>query len=152
MVLTREGAAVMIADIDLDNAGRTAAEVEADLRVSIDLASREALSKGITTVHDAGSPPSTIEVMKQLMREDLPAPVAPAMSRWGIFVRFTSCERPWTSLPRATERGWRSSRAAFERSTSPSTTKSRTLFGTSTPIAERPGIGAMMRTSGVASA
>lgn len=48
-------------------AGRTAAEVEADLRVSIDLASREALSRGITTVHDAGSPPSTIEVMKRVV-------------------------------------------------------------------------------------
>ena len=31
-------------------------------------------------------------------------------------------------------------------------TKSRTLFGTSTPMADRPGMGAMIRTSGVASA
>ena len=35
---------------------------------------------------------------------------------------------------------------------SPSITKSRTLFGTSTPMADLPGIGAMIRTSGVASA
>ena len=35
----------------------------------IELASREALSKGLTTVHDAGSPPSTIEVMKQVVDE-----------------------------------------------------------------------------------
>ena len=47
-------------------AGRTPAEVEADLRVQIELASREALAKGITTVTDAGSPPLTIEVMKKV--------------------------------------------------------------------------------------
>ena len=35
---------------------------------------------------------------------------------------------------------------------SPSITKSRCLFGTSMPIADLPGIGAMIRTSGVASA
>ena len=35
----------------------------------IELASREALSKGLTTVHDAGSPPSTIEVMKKVVDE-----------------------------------------------------------------------------------
>lgn len=50
-------------------AGRTAAEVEADLRVVIELASREALSKGITTVTDAGSPPLTIEVVKKVVDE-----------------------------------------------------------------------------------
>ena len=42
--------------------------------------------------------------------------------------------------------------AAFDRRMSPSITKSRCLFGTSMPIADFPGIGAMMRTSGVASA
>ena len=50
-------------------AGRTPAEVEADLRVQIELASREALAKGITTVTDAGSPPLTIEVMKKVVDE-----------------------------------------------------------------------------------
>ena len=52
-----------------DLATRTPAKVEADLRDVIDLASREALSKGLTSVHDAGSPPSTIEVMKKLVDE-----------------------------------------------------------------------------------
>ncbi len=90
--------------------------------------------------------------MNELMRLDLPAPVAPAISTWGMSARLTSCARPWTSLPSATASGCSSSSAVFERRMSPSITKSRTLFGTSTPIAERPGIGAMIRTSGVASA
>ncbi len=49
--------------------GRTPAEVEADLRTQIELASREALAKGLTTVTDAGSPPLTIEVMKKVVDE-----------------------------------------------------------------------------------
>jgi predicted amidohydrolase YtcJ len=52
-----------------DRATRTPAQIEADLRTVIELASREALSKGLTTVHDAGSPPSTIEVMKKVVDE-----------------------------------------------------------------------------------
>ena len=34
-----------------------------------ELASREALSKGLTTVSDAGSPPQTIDVMKKVVDE-----------------------------------------------------------------------------------
>jgi len=52
-----------------DRATRTPAQVDADLRQVIALASQEALSKGLTTVHDAGSPPSTIEVMKKVVDE-----------------------------------------------------------------------------------
>jgi hypothetical protein len=52
-----------------DLATRTPARVEADLREIIELASREALSKGLTTVHDAGSPPSTIDLMKKVVDE-----------------------------------------------------------------------------------
>jgi predicted amidohydrolase YtcJ len=52
-----------------DLATRPPAKVEADLREVIELASREALSKGLTSVHDAGSPPSTIEVMKKVVDE-----------------------------------------------------------------------------------
>jgi len=55
-------------------ADRTPAAVEADLRISIELASREALSKGLTTVTDAGSPPLTIEVMKRVV-DDRKLPV-----------------------------------------------------------------------------
>jgi predicted amidohydrolase YtcJ len=52
-----------------DRATRTAAQVEADLRTVIELASRESLSKGLTTVNDAGSPPQTIDVMKKVVDE-----------------------------------------------------------------------------------
>ena len=52
-----------------DLATRPPAKVEADLREVIDLASREALAKGLTTVHDAGSPASTIEVMRRVVDE-----------------------------------------------------------------------------------
>jgi predicted amidohydrolase YtcJ len=52
-----------------DLATRPPAKVEADLREVIELASREALAKGLTTVHDAGSPPATIEVIKKLVDE-----------------------------------------------------------------------------------
>ena len=52
-----------------DRATRTPGQVEADLREVIALASQEVLSKGLTSVHDAGSPPSTIEVMKKVVDE-----------------------------------------------------------------------------------
>jgi len=52
-----------------DLATRTPAKVEADLREVIDLAAREALAKGLTSVQDAGSPPPTIEVMKKVVDE-----------------------------------------------------------------------------------
>src|SRR6185295_4105435 len=52
-----------------DRATRTPAQVEADLRQVIELASRESLAKGMTTVSDAGSPPATIEVMKRVVDE-----------------------------------------------------------------------------------
>jgi len=52
-----------------DRATRTPAQVEADLRTVIELAARESLSKGLTTVADAGSPPLTIEVMKKVVDE-----------------------------------------------------------------------------------
>ena len=47
----------------------TPAQVEADLRQVIELASRESLAKGLTTVSDAGSPPATIDVMKRVVDE-----------------------------------------------------------------------------------
>jgi predicted amidohydrolase YtcJ len=52
-----------------DRSTRTSAQVESDLRTVIELASREALSKGLTTVADAGSPPLTIDVMKKVVDE-----------------------------------------------------------------------------------
>lgn len=68
--LFNERAQGLIGDaLSKSRAGRTAAEVEADLRTVIELASREALAKGVTTVTDAGSPPQTIEVVKKVVDE-----------------------------------------------------------------------------------
>src|SRR6185503_16026734 len=52
-----------------DRATRSAPQIEADLRSVIESASREALAKGLTSLQDAGSPPSTIEVMKRVVDE-----------------------------------------------------------------------------------
>lgn len=68
--LFNERAQSLIGDaLARDLARRTPAQVEADLREVIDLASRESLAKGLTTVNDAGSPPSTIVVMKKVVDE-----------------------------------------------------------------------------------
>jgi predicted amidohydrolase YtcJ len=52
-----------------DRARRTPAQIEAELRRQIELASEEALSKGLTTVNDAGSQPETIALMKTIVDE-----------------------------------------------------------------------------------
>jgi predicted amidohydrolase YtcJ len=68
--LFNERAQSLIADaLARDRATRTPAQVEADLRQVINLAAQESLSKGLTTVSDAGSPPATIEVMKKVVDE-----------------------------------------------------------------------------------
>ena len=88
-----------------------------------------------------------IDVISELMHDDLPAPVAPAMRTWGISARLASTGRPAMSRPRATSRGWVALAASAEVRMSPSRTSWRALFGTSTPMADRPGMGARMRTS-----
>ena len=87
------------------------------------------------------------EVMMQLMPLDLPAPVAPAMSRCGVVARLRNTERPAMSLPMATSSGWLAVFASAEVMMSPRLTSWRVWLGTSTPMAERPGMGARMRTS-----
>jgi len=68
--LFNERAQALIGDaLARDRATRTPAQVEADLRQVIELASREVLSKGLTSVSDAGSPPATIDVMKKVVDE-----------------------------------------------------------------------------------
>jgi predicted amidohydrolase YtcJ len=68
--LLNERAQSLVSDVlARDRARRTPAQVEADLREVIALASQEALSKGLTTVTDAGSPPATIDVMKKVVDE-----------------------------------------------------------------------------------
>ena len=51
------------------------------------------------------------------------------------------------SRPNPTSSGWRARRASSVERMSPSATSCRDAFGTSTPIALRPGMGARMRTS-----
>ncbi len=86
-------------------------------------------------------------MISELMQLDFPAPVAPAIRMWGISARLAMTARPAMSRPMATSRGWRASWASAEHRMSPSATSWRCLLGTSTPIAERPGMGARMRTS-----
>ena len=82
-----------------------------------------------------------------LMQLDLPAPVWPAMSTCGNVARFDITARPAMSRPIATSSGCVAFFVSSLARMSPSVTTGRALFGTSTPIALRPGIGARMRTS-----
>ena len=93
-----------------------------------------------------------IDVSIELRQLDLPAPVAPAMRTWGMAARFIMMDRPLMSRPIATSSGWVARRASSVRRMSPSATIWRRLLGTSTPMACLPGIGARIRTSGVAMA
>ena len=91
-----------------------------------------------------------IEAIMALMHDDLPAPVAPAMSRWGMVARSSITARPLMSRPTATSRGWRAFRASTEARMSPRATTSLSSLGTSMPMACRPGMGARIRTSAAA--
>ena len=93
-----------------------------------------------------------IDVTSELIIEDFPAPVAPATKRCGIFAKFAQIKLPSTSLPRAITIGWWSFPATLDRSTSPSETISRSVFGISIPTADLPGIGERIRTSLLATA
>ena len=55
-------------------------------------------------------------------------------------------------MPRPTVSGWAGIAASGLERMSPSETSRRLLLGTSTPIADLPGIGTRIRTSGVARA
>ena len=74
------------------------------------------------------------------MHTDLPLPVAPAMSRWGILVRSPMTGWPLTSAPSATLRRLRRSTNAGDLTVSFRLTSCAALFGTSTPIADLPGM------------
>jgi predicted amidohydrolase YtcJ len=68
--LFNERAQAIVGDaLARDRAKRRQTEIEADLRKEVELAAAESLSKGLTTVSDAGSPPVTIELMKKLVDE-----------------------------------------------------------------------------------
>ena len=84
--------------------------------------------------------------------EDLPAPVAPATNKWGIFAKFAHKKEPSTSLPNAINIGCGSLPETEERRTSPSATISRSEFGISIPTADLPGIGESILISPLATA
>ena len=86
------------------------------------------------------------ELMIVLMHTDLPEPVAPAISRCGIFARLHRIGAPAMSLPSATVNGPFALCITSDCSTSLSVTVVRVLLGTSTPTSALPGIGASIRT------
>jgi hypothetical protein len=93
---------------------------------------------------------SSTEVRSVLMQPDFPEPVVPAISRCGMRARSVHTAVPEMSLPSQTASGL----AVAGRSSkmSPSVTRFGERFGSSTPTACLPGIGARMRISVVASA
>ena len=86
------------------------------------------------------------------MQTDLPEPVEPAISICGIFSRSATTILPEISLPIAIVlvdfAFWNSGLSMISRSS----TVAVSLFGTSMPTADLPGIGASMRTRAAASA
>src|SRR5438270_5244282 len=81
-----------------------------------------------------------IEVSSALMQPDLPEPVVPAMSRCGMRARSVHTAVPEMSLPSHTESGL--AVAGMSPKMSPSVTRFGERFGSSTPTACLPGIGA----------
>ena len=84
--------------------------------------------------------------MIELMHTDLPEPVCPAISTWGIFAMSATMYLPELSLPRPTAIFEGCRRASAHSNTSRRRTISTLSLGISTPTAALPGIGASMRT------
>ena len=84
------------------------------------------------------------------MQPDFPEPVVPAIRRCGIRARSVHTAFPEMSFPSQTESGLAEPGRLSKMS--PSVTMRGERFGTSTPTACLPGIGARMRISVVASA
>ena len=92
------------------------------------------------------------DVTIELMQDDFPAPVCPAIKTCGSSERFNSLGLPAISRPNPTFKGCDNLDASDDDNTSPSDTSFLCLFGISIPIALLPGIGASNLTSGVAKA
>ena len=84
--------------------------------------------------------------MIALMHTDLPLPVWPAISIWGIFARSHTMGVPAMSLPSATVRIDRAFCICSLSMTSRRVTVVTLRLGTSTPTRRLPGIGASIRT------
>jgi hypothetical protein len=76
---------------------------------------------------------------------DLPDPVAPAISAWGIFARFPKVALPESPRPSATVSGLGELRNLSSPRSVASPTVDLTLFGISIPTSDLPGIGASIR-------
>ncbi len=87
-------------------------------------------------------------VMIVLTQTDLPEPVAPAISRCGIFARSAMTGFPSRSLPSAIGSAARADLKSGCSISSRNPTISGVGFGTSTPTAPRPGMGATIRIDG----
>lgn len=92
--MLREKAQRLVARaIEQYRAGRSAEEREAEWRKIVELAGREALSKGVTSFHDAGASFETIDFFKKLADEGkLPL-------RLYVMVRYQSNEEMEKKLP-----------------------------------------------------
>ena len=84
--------------------------------------------------------------MIELMQTDLPEPVDPAMSRWGILEMSASVTLPAMSRPSAAVSLLLAPWNSFESMISRMDTALITLLGTSMPTAALLGMGASMRT------
>ena len=79
----------------------------------------------------------------ELMHTDLPEPVVPAMSRWGILAILPTTGAPVISLPTAKDTRDLALSKASEPRTSRMWTTVTALLGTSMPMATLSGMGAM---------
>ena len=75
-----------------------------------------------------------------LMATDLPEPVVPAMRRCGMRARLATTGSPPMSLPRARGSAWALSPKPLAARISRRRTFSRSSFGSSMPMTERPGM------------
>ena len=83
-----------------------------------------------------------------LTHTDFPEPVAPAISKWGIFARSAIVGRPSRSLPNPIGSAARAVWNSRDSTSSRNVTTSGDGFGTSIPTAPFPGIGATTRMLG----
>lgn len=104
------------------------------------------LGSTISSFTSSGEDLNSRLMMKELIHTDLPEPVEPAMSRWGILDRSAMAMAPPISRPSATVRRLEASANSREAMTSRMGTVLTTLLGTSMPTAAFPGMGASMRT------
>lgn len=93
--MLRENAQDAVEDaIARHEAERSATAIDAETRRMVELASREALSKGITTFHDAGSSFQTIDFLKRM------ADAGELPIRLYVMVRYESNESMAEKLPK----------------------------------------------------